>query len=122
MAMRRDLEHQAQRAVFTWIDLQSGKYPELALAFAIPNGGNRNIITASKLKAEGVKSGVPDIFLPVPKGVFHGLFIEMKIKPNRVSKEQTGWIRQLIDNGYRVEVAYGFEEAVAVFMAYLNEK
>ena len=57
----------------------SGKYPELELMYAIPNGGKRHIHTAVVLKQTGVKSGVPDIFLPVRRGK-HGLFIEMKRK------------------------------------------
>lgn len=47
--------------------------------FAIPNGSHRNIITAKKLKMEGVRAGVPDLFLPLASSRFYGLFIEMKV-------------------------------------------
>ncbi len=59
--------------------------PSLSLMHAIPNGGARgndsqtNKIRGAMLKAEGVKKGVPDIFLPVPLNGYHGLYIEMKV-------------------------------------------
>ena len=35
-------EAQEQTALFQWAKMQSGKYPELALLHAIPNGGSRH--------------------------------------------------------------------------------
>lgn len=75
---RRNDEHRIQAALFKWSRLASSRYPGLRLMFAIPNGGARDAITGAMLKAEGVKPGVPDIFLPVPVNGFHGLFVEMK--------------------------------------------
>ena len=71
-------EHDEQVALLKFCNLNQVKYPELALLYAIPNGGNRNIVTATKLKAEGVKAGVPDLCLPVPRGGYHGMYLEMK--------------------------------------------
>ena len=71
-------ETEEQQALFTWAALQTAVYPELELMFAIPNGGLRHKKTAHTLKAEGVKAGVPDIFLPAPHAGYNGMFIEMK--------------------------------------------
>lgn len=71
-------ESEEQQTLFRWAAMQCGKYPELALMFHIPNEGKRSWMTGGRMKAEGLKSGVPDIFLPVPRGEFHGLFVEMK--------------------------------------------
>ena len=66
-------EHAHQKAIFCWAANNFNKWPELQLMFAIPNGGTRGddkksrTIRGGKLKAEGVKAGVPDIFLPVPR-------------------------------------------------------
>ena len=66
----KDLEHLEQVQVFEWAGfaMAAGKYPELKLMHAIPNGGKRDIVTAKKIKNEGGLSGVPDIFLPVARG------------------------------------------------------
>lgn len=64
-------EHWEQVQLFEW----SENLPELKLMHAIPNGGKRDIRVALKLKEEGVKPGVPDIFLPLSRGGKHGLYI-----------------------------------------------
>lgn len=114
-------EHTEQVALFRWAALTSRRLPQLKLLYAIPNGGHRHKAVAAKLKAEGVKSGVPDVFLPVPSGGFHGLYIEMKRrKGGTVSAEQKRWIEALGDQGYLVEVCKGWESAVAVIEDYLS--
>lgn len=115
-------EHESQRQVFTWATLQSGAWPELGLLFAVPNGGARNVVVGKKLKAEGVKAGVPDIVLPVPRGGFHGLFVEMKRPGNPPSKEQKEWLAALKGQGYCTAVCLGFDHAQAVIMRYLREE
>lgn len=98
------------------------KWPRLAdLLFAIPNGGARHIRTALRLKAEGVRAGVPDLFFAVPSGGYHGLFIEMKRRTGgRLSKDQREFMRALIAEGYRAEVCRGCDEALAVMEDYLR--
>lgn len=115
-------EHGHQSALFCWASLpeQQKLYPELKWMFAIPNGGKRDMVTASNLKAEGVKPGVPDIMLPIAKRGFHGLFIEMK-KPvvGRVSVKQSDFAVALMSNKYHVITCYGWVEARDVIVAYL---
>lgn len=93
-----------QVALFTWAKMASGACPALGLLFAVPNGGKRDYVTAARMKAEGVKSGVPDIFLPVARGGYHGLWIELKAGKNTLSAEQQAWRNALTAHGYRVEV------------------
>lgn len=95
-------------------------WPELALLYAVPNGGKRSRKTAADLKAEGVKPGVPDYCLPVPRGGHHGLYLELKrLRGGRVEPEQREWLAALVANGYRAEVARGWEQAWAVLRDYL---
>lgn len=111
-------EHQEQVQLFAWAAYR----PELALLHAIPNGGKRDIRTAAMLKAEGVKPGVPDICLPVPKGGYHGLYIELKRrKGGTVSKEQEAWIRALTAEGYCCALCHGWEAARDEIMRYIKE-
>ena len=113
-------EHQEQCALFEWQAWMAKRIPELHLMHAIPNGGKRDIRTAAMLKAEGVKPGVPDIFLPVSRGGKHGLYIELKRrKGGTVSKAQEAWIRALTHQGYVCTVCYGAEEAKNEILAYL---
>mgnify|MGYP000303687885 CR=1 FL=1 len=110
-----------QQAVFQWAKYHLGKYPDLEWMYAIPNGGYRHKATAARLKAEGVKSGVPDICLPIPRGIYPGLYIEMKRpKKGRLSENQKRWRAVLCRNGYRVERCDGWQQAVAVLLNYLN--
>lgn len=115
-------EHGHQSAVFCWIQ-QTGqhKYPELNRLFAIPNGGQRHKAVAGKLKIEGVKPGVLDLMLPIPRGGNCGLFLEMK-KPGKLestSDAQDDWICFLQDN-YQCEVCDNWEMARDVLIQYLE--
>ena len=118
MTAREDAE---QATLMSWAAMQTGKYPELAMLFHIPNGGRRNAAEAARFKAEGVKAGVPDLFLPVARCGKHGLWIEMKRREGgRVSEHQSEWIQQLREQGYGVEVCYGWEEASKVLLGYMS--
>ena len=132
-------EHDEQVKVFEWASVMSSKMPELKLLFAIPNGAfyGGHWSVANRMKAEGVKSGVPDIFLPVKKidvglevvvndelseqfgKVWCGLWIEMKAGKNKVSPEQEWWLEQLTKQGYLTRVCYSAEEAISEIEEYL---
>ena len=77
-------ESSHQIALMANVAYHVGKYPELKWLHAIPNGGLRDKITSGKLKAEGVKPGVSDLFLPVKRGCFSGLY---RSEERRVGKE-----------------------------------
>lgn len=113
-------EHHEQRALIDTCLWYANRYPELHLLFAVPNGGLRTRGVAGKLKAEGVKSGVPDLLLLCPRNGFHGLAIEMKTKKGQTSEAQEWWIEQLTAQGYRAEVCKGYEAAWSVIKAYLG--
>lgn len=102
-------EAQEQCDLIEWANASAsaGIRPELALLYAIPNGGRRDRAEAAHLKRQGVKAGVPDLCLPVPRGGFHGLYIEMKVDKNKPTGKQENWLRQLKNNGYATAVCYG---------------
>ncbi len=99
-------EHQIQCAVVDYCALKG------IPVFAIPNGGDRHVAVAVKLKKEGVKSGVPDLFVPIVNSKYGGLFIEMKKPKGKLSDVQKFWLNLLEDQGYRVKVCYGVDEAI----------
>ena len=113
-------ERDEQVRLVQWARIRAGQVPELQLLFAVPNGGQRDVRVAARLSGEGVRAGVPDLCLPVPRGVHHGLYIELKrIKGGKVSPAQAWWHQQLRTQGYRVIVALGWEAAREEIEAYL---
>ena len=115
----RELEHIEQVALIKWKTANRTKYPELEMLFAIPNGGKRSKVVAGKLKAEGVVPGVPDLCLPVPRGGFHALFIELKSLTGYPTAEQKEWIERLTQQGYLAVVRKGWEAARDEIVNYL---
>ena len=121
-------EHEEQVIVCEWLDTAAVlRWPALAVVdgrlpyFAVPNGGKRHIATAKKLKAEGVRAGVPDLAIMVPRGRRPGLFIEMKVKKGGVhSKAQKAWDVGLYSVGYATAVCKGADAAIETISHYLD--
>jgi len=111
------------------------KVPALEWLHAIPNGGSRGDsvksrkIHGAQLKAEGVRRGVPDIFLPWPNCGYSGLYIEMKkpsVKPKResskggLSKEQIKFKNYALGVGFGFIVCYSWKEAAKALQGYIE--
>ena len=110
-----------QATLFNWAGMQSIWYPELELLFHIPNGGKRSKSEAARFKAEGVKPGVPDICLPVARGGYHGLYIELKRRSgSHATDYQRDWLERLSNQGYKAAVCHGWEEAASMITKYLR--
>lgn len=115
-------ESQDQIAVVEWAALHEGRCPELAMLFHVPNEGKRSEVGGGILVAMGLRSGIPDLLLPVARQSKHGLAIEMKrVDHSRDSSdEQLRWQDAFHAQGWRVVVAYGFDEAIAALRAYME--
>jgi hypothetical protein len=99
----------------TWLDKMGLKY------YAVPNGGWRTMSEGLKFKRSGVKSGVPDVCIPLPVEPYHGLYIELKrVKGGVVSETQKEWIEYLNSVGYRAVVCKGFAAARLEVEYYLD--
>jgi|SRR6185312_1327617 len=115
-----------QLALMCWCADNVQIYPELKWLYAVPNGGSRHKAEAGKLVAMGVKTGVPDLCLPIKRGKFSGIYIELK-RPDSVGKkkgipsdEQLGWIDFLRSQDYGAIVCYGWENARDTLIKYLK--
>lgn len=114
-------ESQEQQALIKWWRLQYPQYE--MLLFHIPNGGWRNFKTAARLKKEGVVAGVADLFLAIPSGKRHGLFIEMKRKDGgRQSATQKKFEDAVHRQGFGYIVCHGWEDAASFIKLYLELK
>ena len=113
-------EHDEQVAVIQYMQLMQKQHPELELLHAIPNGGDRHPAVARKLKKEGVRRGVPDLCLPVPRGRYHGLYIELKSGYGKATEEQKIWLHKLTEQGYLACLCNGADAAIRTIMEYLG--
>ncbi len=113
-------EDEEQRALMQWAALAATQTPALRLLFHIPNGGARHPVVGAKLKALGVKAGFPDLGLPVARGGYHGLYVELKRRGGGTTgATQTAWHAALLAEGYAVEVCHGWLAARTCLLRYL---
>ena len=114
------LEGAEQAVVIRWCLWHESRWPELRWLFAVPNGEKRPKVTAAILKGQGVKPGVPDLILPVPRGPYHGLAIEMKrVKGRGPTEEQEVWLDGLMGLGWRTQTCWGADEAIDLIRQYI---
>lgn len=116
MKKNNHFEDDHQKALF-----QYAAYLKLLKWFhAIPNGGKRNVREAVRLKAQGVKAGVHDTFLPKPRGVYHGCYLELKHGKNKLSAKQIEFAIAVVADGYCSFTCYSSEEAEEALKMYLK--
>lgn len=108
-----------QIKLFQWAEVNKQFVPELKLLHHVPNEGKRS--NGALLKAAGLKTGVPDIVLPVSRRGFHGLYVELKFGSGKVTKAQKEFMCLLEIQNYKTQVAYGAEEAREIIRWYLSK-
>ena len=107
-------ESDEQIGFVSWFEAQ---FPGVRI-FHVPNGGHRAPSVAKRLKAEGVRAGVPDLFIPSWR-----VWIEMKrTAGGRLSQEQKEWAEYLTGCGYAVIVANGATDASRQLLQVLRER
>lgn len=117
-------EHSIQVAFFAWMALE--KHPDMKWVHAVPNGGERNAVVAGRMKAEGARTGIWDVFVPVRRGDTRGMYIEFKRPEHRARKNgglsdaQLAFGAYAHSQGYRMKVAYTWREAAIALCGYLG--
>lgn len=113
-------EHDEQVALFEYLALFYERDHRLKWIHAIPNGGKRHPATARKMKAEGVKAGVWDIFVPVLGLYSSGLYIEMKHGKNKLTDSQKEFGSYVSNQGYSTAICHSWEDAVSAIANYMS--
>lgn len=114
----RHLESDIQIACVNWFN---SKLSELSgLLFSVPNGGQRNAITAKMMKREGVVAGVSDLILFVPSKGYHALCIEMKTDKGKQSDKQKKWQKMVEKQGYKYIICRSVDEFAKEITEYLK--
>lgn len=113
-------EYAEQVEIFNWAKRNEGTCPQLKLLNASLNGVKLTVGQAVKTKAIGMKAGYPDIFLPVARHGYHGLYIELKASGGVLQPLQKWWKDELTANNYLAIVCYGAEESINFIKNYLD--
>lgn len=106
-------EHDEQVAVVEYCDLKG------IPCYSIPNAGKRSPQAAAYMRDEGLRPGVPDLCIPVARGRYHSLYIEMKADGGKPTEEQARWIHRLRAEGMCAYVCYGAANAIALVDEYM---
>jgi len=100
--------------------------PALEWFHAVPNGGSRGdnaksrAIRGGQMKAEGVRDGVADCFLPVAIYPHHGLYIEMKTPTGKIRPRQKEFRTFAVANGYAFSFERSWRDAAKLLQRYLE--
>lgn len=114
-------ERAEQETLVAWADQAAAAgYPDLGYLHASLNGERLTVGQAVRAKAAGLRSGVPDLCLPVPVGAFHGLYLELKTARGALSPTQVRWHAWLAAKGFAVAVARSWGEGRDVIVSYLR--
>jgi hypothetical protein len=113
-------ERDHQTAFFTWLRISEPQFPLLSRFFATAHFGSDAQDIAPETRYSGVRGGVPETFLPVPRGGRHGLWIEFKAGKKTLTSEQSEWKLFLEHEGYQVHVVHDWIEAACVTLMYLG--
>lgn len=115
----RSAESAEQQAFFAWIRRWEPAFPELYLVHHVPNGGWRHPATARRMFFEGVRAGIPDVAVPIPRGDYHGLWLEFKAG-RKPTEHQRRVADMLTAQGYLVRVVRSAREAANTLANYLE--
>lgn len=106
--------------VFQFIDLMANSDPRYQAIFHVANERRCSYIAGRILKKKGVRAGVPDIIIPIASSGYHGLWIELKVKPNRLTPDQSRFIDLLILLGHCARVCWSATEAIELIKEYIK--
>lgn len=119
----KHIESQIGQALTAHVRLHYPQYA--ALWMHVPNGAHlsgdplKRARQSRRLQAEGLVPGWPDYLLAVPKGTYHGLFLELKAGEGKPTMRQRELLARLAAQGYQATWAAGLDAALAVVHAYL---
>jgi hypothetical protein len=115
-------ESDEQSAFFDWLDIDPAMRKVSQVSMAIPNARRSSWFMGKKRKREGVRAGVPDVFIAWPHGKYHGLFIEHKVKDEKPSKVQIKRMGFFTEVGYHCVVSYSADESIEAVKKYIGEQ
>jgi len=113
-------ESSIQQAYFQWVRIKERSDYRYEAIYAIPNAGLRTKQNGSRMKAEGMKAGIPDIFISVPISNYAGLYIELKKEGGKLSQTQKSMLGLFNRLGYKTLVCYSLKELIEATEKYMR--
>lgn len=107
-----------QKTLIRWVSLKHPKIKDLL--FHVPNEGKRSPIRGLEMRRMGMRAGIPDLFLSVPRGTYHGMYIELKSLSGKLTPQQQKYLDRFNQEGYLAVCCYGWEEAAKSIEEYLH--
>lgn len=119
---RNEFEYLEQKALFEWAKNPATlkKYPAIDLMSSSLNGVRLGISQAKKAKYSGMLAGEYDIKLPVKRGSYIGLIIEMKHGKNTLTEEQKWYKKRMQEEGHYAVECWNWEDAKKEIENYLS--
>lgn len=116
------LEQGFQRECAEWLKKELYLRGEPQLFYHCPNERKASVAQLSRLKAQGVLSGVSDVVLPLRSGEFCGVYCELKAKGGSPSQEQKDFLNGVANEGYLAIIVNDLETFKSVFSYYLEQR
>lgn len=95
-------EFDMQSLVFEEVRRREKTNREWEMVTAIPNGQYR----PGQRMEPGIRSGFPDIIVPVARHSRTGLALELKVTPHKPTADQLEWHRKLLLRNWAVDVIW----------------
>lgn len=108
-------ESDLQRRVVRWLRGQG------LPCYATSNERSDSARQISRLKAQGMTPGIPDLTVPVPSGPYGALYIELKRGGNDLTPAQAEQIRALEEAGNACVVCYTLGQVQTFVREYLAD-
>ena len=111
-------ESSIQKAVMEWVRLD----PILRMCIIhIPNEGKRTSRYGKSLKEMGMRPGVADLFIAMPRKGYNGAWIELKSKNGVLSNTQMEFLDDMRNQNYFTTTSHSIDEAIALIRWYCFE-
>jgi len=116
-------ESEIQKKAFKWF---CATYPDYIKSFQCSlngvnlGGGKKAAIIINNLKSQGMCVGQSDVFIAVPKGLYHGAYFELKTLTGTTSDDQIDFGERMVKLGYYFAIVKGLDSTLDGMAKYMS--
>lgn len=116
----RPSETEIMNAYFDWVGWKMNQKPLYSLIYSVKNEGKRSWFYGTQLVRSGLRSGIPDVCIPIPTRDYGAAYLEFKTLDGQVSPMQKVWLSKLKRVSNYVGVVKGLDHAKEVTESYMD--